>query len=47
MSSELFRNHSFDSVVILSMKKGKQEKAKRRKRAIPTVIGVIVTAMIR
>lgn len=47
MSSPLFQEHTFDSVIILNMKKGKIENERRQKRAIPTIIGVNVTAMIR
>ena len=47
MSSPLFQEHTFDSVIILNMKKGKNGNERRQKRAIPTIIGVNVTAMIR
>ena len=39
--------YDFESVVILSLKKLKSDNANKRKRAIPAIVGITASAMIR
>ena len=39
--------YDFESVVILSLTKLKKDNANKRKRAIPEVVGITASAMIR
>ena len=39
--------YDFESLVILSLTKMKKDNANKRKRAIPAIIGITASAMIR
>ena len=47
LTSERFNMYDFESVVILSLKKLKSDNANKRKRAIPAIVGITASAMIR
>ena len=47
LTSERLNMYDFESVVILSLTKLKTNNANKRKRAIPAIVGITASAMIR
>ena len=47
LTSERLNMYDFESVVILSLTKLKKNNANKRKRAIPAIVGITASAMIR
>ena len=47
LTSEIFRKHQFESVVILNIDEAEMKKVRIRKRALPSIIGFTAKAIIR
>ena len=47
MTSKKFHVYEFESVVILALEKAETKKNKRRKRALPAIIGINAVAVVR